>query len=133
MIYLASPYSDPDPAIRQWRFEAACKATAQMFRAGLIVFSPIVHSHPLTQYGLPSEWKFWQRYDHAYLEACSALAVLTLDGWRESEGVSNEIKTANELGIPFCSIDPESLNIAAKPEIASAEITEAKEESVWGD
>ena len=44
MIYLASPYSDPDPAVRQSRFEAACKATAEMLRAGLIVFSPVMWS-----------------------------------------------------------------------------------------
>ena len=131
MIYLASPYSDPDPAIRLWRFEAACKATAQMLRAGLIVFSPVVHSHPLTQYGLPSDWKFWQRYDRAYLEACSALAVLTLDGWRESEGVSSEIKAANDLGIPFWTIEPESVGVTAKAEIASTETIGAEEESLW--
>jgi len=28
MIYLASPYSSPDPAVREARFRAACKATA---------------------------------------------------------------------------------------------------------
>ena len=132
MIYLASPYSDPDPSVRRWRFEAACKATAQMLRAGLIVFSPVVHSHPLTQYGLPTDWKFWHRYDLVYLEACSAMAVLTLDGWRESEGVSNEIKAANDLGIAFWTIKPESLNISVKPENASSETTRAEEESIWG-
>ena len=35
MIYLASPYSDPDPAVREQRFEAACAVTAVMLRAGL--------------------------------------------------------------------------------------------------
>ena len=132
MIYLSMPYSDPDPAIRQWRFDAACKATAEMLRVGLIVISPVVLSHPLTNYGLPDDWQFWQSYDRAYLEACSALAVLTLDGWRESEGVSNEIKIANDLGIPFWKIDPEDFGLSAKPKTASAGITEAKEESIWG-
>ena len=116
MIYLSSPYSSEDAALRQWRFEAACKATAEMLRAGLIVWSPVVHSHPLTLYGLPSDWQFWQSYDRAYLEACSALTVLTLDGWRESEGVANEIKMANELGIPFWTIEPERFGIASVPE-----------------
>ena len=115
MIYLASAYSDPNPSVRQWRFEAACKATAKMLRAGLIVFSPVVHSHPLTRYGLPSDWKFWHRYDRVYLEACSAMAVLTLDGWRESEGVNNEIKIAKDLGMPFWLLDPESVGIAKRP------------------
>ena len=30
MIYLASPYSDPAPAVREQRFEAACAVTAAM-------------------------------------------------------------------------------------------------------
>ena len=123
MIYLPSPYSSDDPAIRQWRFEAACKATAQMLRAGLIVWSPVIHSHPLTNYGLPGDWQFWQSYDRAYLGASSALAVLTLDGWRESEGVASEIKMANELGIPFWTIEPERFGISANPEHTPAEDT----------
>ena len=86
-----------------------------MLRAGLIVFSPVVHSHPLTRYGLPGNWGFWKGYDRAYLEACSALAVLTLEGWRESQGVSSEIKAAEELGMPYCFIDPGTVGLARAP------------------
>ena len=107
MIYLASPYTHPDPAVRQWRFEAACRVTAKLMRAGLIVFSPIAHSHPLTRYGLPGEWQFWQRYDRAHLEACSGLAVLMLEGWKESKGVQSEIAFARDLGKPVIFIAPE--------------------------
>ena len=121
MIYLSCPYSSEDPAIRQFRFESACKATAQMLQSGLIVICPIVLSHPLTNYGLPDDWQFWQSYDRTYLQACSALAVLALDGWQESEGVANEIKMANELEIPFWTIEPERFGIAAIPEHTPAE------------
>ena len=55
LIYLASPYSHPDFVVRQRRFDADCQATATMVRAGLIVFSPIAYSHPLTRYGLPGD------------------------------------------------------------------------------
>jgi Domain of unknown function (DUF1937). len=47
MIYLASPYSHPDPLVREARFDAACRAMADLVHAGQIVFSPIVHGHPL--------------------------------------------------------------------------------------
>jgi hypothetical protein len=60
MIYLACPYTHPNPAVREQRFEAACVATASLMRSGKTVFSPIVHSHPLVHYGLPIEWEFWQ-------------------------------------------------------------------------
>jgi len=34
MIYLASPYSHPDPAVRAERYRAACRATAALLLAG---------------------------------------------------------------------------------------------------
>ena len=91
-----------------------------MLRAGLIVFSPVVHSHPLTRYGLPGNWGFWKGYDQAYLEACSALAVLTLDGWRKSEGVGSEIRVAEQLGMPCWLVDPARVGLARMPKSTPA-------------
>jgi len=106
-MYVSSPYSDSDPAVREHRYEAACSATAMLLRAGLAAFSPVVHSHPLTRHGLPGDWEFWQRYDRACLEACTGVAVLMLEGWKESKGVQAEIAMARELGKPVIFIDPE--------------------------
>jgi hypothetical protein len=83
-------------------------------RAGLVVFSPVAHSHPLTRYGLPGDWRFWERSDRAMLEACDALAILALDGWKESKGVSVEIRIAFELGLPVFLIDPARVGIRAE-------------------
>jgi hypothetical protein len=63
MIYLASPYSHPDPAVRQERYEAVCQAAAELISRGHIVFSPVAHSHTIATYGLPGDWEFWQRTD----------------------------------------------------------------------
>ncbi len=49
MIYLASPYTHVDAAVRESRFDAACLAMSTLMRAGLSVYSPIVHSHPLVR------------------------------------------------------------------------------------
>jgi len=114
MIYMASPYSHPDPAVRQWRFDAACRAAARMMRSGMFIFAPIVHSHPLTLYGLPGDWGFWQRYDRAHLERCSEFMVLAIDGWRESKGVQAEMAIARELGVPVRIIDPAEVGIRAE-------------------
>lgn len=100
MIYLASPYSHPDPAVRQQRFEAACRAAAAMIRQGQTVFSPIAHSHAICAFGVPLDWRFWSRHDRRYLEACDEVVVLMLDGWQESVGVQAEIAIARELGKP---------------------------------
>jgi len=114
VIYLGQPYSHADPAVRQWRFDAACRATAALMRAGLVVFSPVAHSHPLTRYGLPGDWRFWERSDRAMLEACDTLAILALDGWKESVGVGAEIRIAFELGLPVFLIDPARVGIRAE-------------------
>ncbi len=98
MIYLASPYSHPDEAVRQQRYELACEATAKLCRWGHVVFSPIVHSHPLVQYGLPTDWEFWSWYDREFIKCCDELVVLQLDGWEDSAGVANEQEIAMNAG-----------------------------------
>ena len=110
MIYLASPYSDPDPLICEARFVAVCRAAAELMRKGANIFSPIAHTHPIAQFGLPKGWEFWEQYDRLYLEACSELWVLMLDGWRESKGITGEIRIINELGKPVRCVDPHTLN-----------------------
>jgi nucleoside 2-deoxyribosyltransferase len=110
MIYLASPYTHPDTHIRQWRFREACRAAAALLRAGVTVFSPIAHSHPLARFGMPTSWEFWSQVDREYLSRCDVLAVLTLAGWRESVGVQAEIQLAHELGIPVVYVSPTELD-----------------------
>lgn len=107
MIYLASPYSHPDPSVREQRFRAACRAAVALLHAGRVVFSPIAHSHPLAQHGLPGNWQFWERYDRAFLERCDEVVVLMLDGWQESVGVQAEIRIARELGKPVRYLAPD--------------------------
>jgi nucleoside 2-deoxyribosyltransferase len=106
MIYLAGPYSHPDPAVREQRYREACRVTAGLLRAGRHVFSPIVHGHPLVEYGLPSDWEFWRRLDQEHLRRCDEVVVLMLDGWRDSAGVRAELQHAQELGLPVSYLDP---------------------------
>ena len=108
MIYLASPYSHPDPAVREQRFRAACRATADLLRAGEVVFSPIVHSHPLVAFDMPTAWAFWERIDRAHLERCDEVGVLMLDGWAHSVGVREELRLARELGKPVRFLDADA-------------------------
>ena len=103
MIYLASPYTHVDTAVRESRFDDVCLATSTLLRAGLHVYSPIVHSHPLVRSGLPIEWEFWQTHDCEHLRRCDELVVLTLDGWKASRGVQAEIELAIELDIRYLS------------------------------
>lgn len=99
MIYLASPYSDPDFCIRVRRFEAVCKAAAHLMERGHLVFCPTAHTHPIAVAGnLPTGWDYWERYDRYMIERCSEVVVYRFLGWRESKGVQAEIRLAIEYG-----------------------------------
>jgi len=107
MIYLASPFSDQEPKVRQQRFDAVCEVAARLMRNGMKIFSPIAHSYPIAQHGLPlTEWNFWEEMDREHLEHCTHLIVLMLDGWEQSVGVQAEIKMAREMGKPVTFLDP---------------------------
>jgi nucleoside 2-deoxyribosyltransferase len=103
LTYLASPYTHSDPAVVEARFEAACKAAANMMRFGFKVFSPIAHSHPVEQLGMAEKMsgEFWLRQDFGILRHCDAIAVLTIPGWTKSKGVNAEIELATLLDIPL--------------------------------
>lgn len=101
LIYLASPYSHPDPEVRRQRFDTVCFAAAGFMREGHHIFSPIAHTHPIAMQGdLPKGWEFWAEYDRKIIAVCGELWVLQMDGWRESQGVAAEVKIAEEYGLP---------------------------------
>jgi hypothetical protein len=112
MIYLASPYSHPDPAVREQRFRDACRAAVTLMRKGRFIFSPIAHSHSLAEFGLPGDWDFWERIDREHLWRCDRLVVLMLDGWRESVGVQAEIEIAEKLGLPVEYLPPDVRDVS---------------------
>lgn len=75
------------------------------------MFSPISHSHPIAVNGVPSDWTFWESFDRRMLSASDELAVLMLDGWRESRGVQAEIELALEMDLPIRYVRPEDVGV----------------------
>ncbi len=105
-IYLATPYTDKSPAVRQARFEAVNKVAAVLMSKDFLVFSPISHTHPIALAGdLPKGWDFWREYDLTFIEWADELHVLMQDGWDVSTGVTAEIRLATELGMPVHYIE----------------------------
>jgi hypothetical protein len=106
VIYLASPYSHPDPLIMQSRFEVAERVTAQLLNKRVWVYSPIVHCHALaTRFNLPRNFEFWRDYNFALLRHASELYVTDMPGWDESKGVAAELNFARQCGIPRRLLD----------------------------
>jgi nucleoside 2-deoxyribosyltransferase len=106
-IYLASPYSHPDAAVRDARFKAACRKAAEYLNIGRAVFSPIAHSHPIADHmdeEKRMDFHLWMKADLPLLRFAKELHVLCIDGWRTSRGVTREIEYADQLGIPVVQV-----------------------------
>ena len=110
MIYLACPYSHPDSRVRHARFVLANAMAAELMRCGLHVFSPISHSHPIADYGLPGGWDYWAEYDRWFLERCDRMYVLKAPGWKKSVGLQAEVETFTGMGKPIHYLECPDVN-----------------------
>jgi hypothetical protein len=101
-VYLASPYSHPDPLVRESRYAAAKHAVKFLLGRKIWVYSPIVHCHVLAgEEKLPFDFSAWEAYNYAMLEHASKLFILRIDGTDQSKGVAAEIVEAARLGISY--------------------------------
>jgi hypothetical protein len=101
MIYLASPYTHSDPAVRKQRFQCVKTALFLLLRDRVWAYSPIVHCHELARENkLPTTHDFWLEYDFDFLRRCDALYTLILPGWEDSKGVAEERAVAHHVFIP---------------------------------
>jgi hypothetical protein len=109
LAYFASPFSHPDKAHQEWNRRQACKAAGALIILGTHVVSPIAHNLAVINemQGLETGWELWRDQDLAMLRKCDKLIVYKLPGWDTSVGVTEEIKTATELGMPIEYIETE--------------------------
>lgn len=129
--YLASPYSDPDPMIREQRYLAAASALQTLLSNKIWAYSPIVHCHELSKlWGLPSDAEFWRDYDAAMIRASDGIFVLRLDGWAKSIGVTGEIKLASELNKSITYLMPGSLFDAASTVVLNQDPSKSSAEGI---
>ena len=106
IIYIACPYSGTS-AQRALRFEQTEEYVAELIKEGNCAVSPIVHCHGMSiKYNMPSDYEFWKEYCITLLKGCSVMYVYMLDGWQDSVGVTDEIRTAWLHGIPISYIKP---------------------------
>jgi len=102
MIYLASPYYDPDKQVREKRYRDISSVVARLIQDGVHVFSPIVHNHHIAErFGLAGNWAFWGPHDIHMLRHSERLTVVMMDGWEKSTGIQAEISIAKQMHIPM--------------------------------
>lgn len=97
--YMPSPYTNY-PRGREQAYHDACLAAAEFIKRGIHVFSPVAHSHPIAELGGidPLDHEIWMPLDLAILDRFDGLVIPMMLGWRESEGVTKEIKRAEAGG-----------------------------------
>lgn len=114
-IYLAIPYS----GLHEISFKIANEVAAQLMLEGNVVFSPITHSHSLSQQcKLPTTWEFWLEQDREFVIWADELYIVVISDYfipntqgigyengikfiENSVGVQGEILIATEHGKPI--------------------------------
>lgn len=106
MIYLAQPYSHPEPTMQAWRYREACHCCAWLFNRGDHVYSPIVHWHEIaSRHELPTDAFAWQKENQHFLTKANRVYVLWLAGWEQSRGLHFELTYALTAGLPVYTLE----------------------------
>lgn len=92
MIYLAAPYSDPDPVIVQARMEIIYHAIGEFMKEGKHVITPLFMHEVATRHKLDGTYEYWEDYCLDVLKRCDEMIVLCLRGWTDSRGIKGEIE-----------------------------------------
>jgi hypothetical protein len=106
-IYLGSPYTDPRPSMMAHRYKrnrAALRKLTSAEPRGTI-FAPIFVGHQLAGLGVELTHAGWMAWCLRFLRPASALYVLTLPGWEDSVGLGEEVRLADNLGLPIIGCD----------------------------
>lgn len=128
-FYLATPYTQwpygPEDAARMAAYEAA-----NLMAKGLVVFSPIAHSHAVIQFlpkGLQFDHDFWMHNDGPLMQGAGGLIVVRAEGWEDSKGIAEEIKRFKDWEKPVFYSTPLYVSKADRigPSPYATEIMEA--------
>lgn len=117
IAYLATPYSRYPNGGPSAAFKDACKIAAHLVCAGIKVYSPIAHTHPIAVHGALDllNHAIWLPFDEAMMEVSSVLIVAQMDGWEDSVGIAHEVKFFEERNRPIYDLDPRSLEMTLRP------------------
>lgn len=116
MLYLATPYTKYPGGVDA-AFKDAARLAARLILNGYVVFSPIVHTHPIAVYGEIDhlDHELWMKLDRHMMNACDALVVAMMPGLEESVGVQIEIDYFYAAGKPVHFLECETLELRDVP------------------
>lgn len=107
LIYVAAPYSKVEDKTQFMSDFMQFCGNHMMNNEGDHLVSPLFNHFSLDKVpGMAGDYAFWGDYSRNLLKRCDELWVLKHKGWDQSTGVADEIKTAEELGIPVVYLHP---------------------------
>lgn len=115
LTYLATPYTDYPHGIDQ-AFQDAAQLGGRLLLAGVNVYSPISHCHPLALYGEinPRDRGVWLPFNRTMLQLAGVLLVAHLPSWQRSIGMAAEVEAFAESERPIYDLEPQSLFMARR-------------------
>lgn len=91
--YLATPYSKHPDGIEA-AFREASAAAGVLLGAGVHVYCPIAHTHPIAEYGKLDHYShdLFLPLDEQMMEHAHGCLVVMMPTWHESRGIKHEIE-----------------------------------------
>lgn len=92
LAYLASPYTNYPDSI-EIAFRDVSRIAGKLLLAGVHVYSPIAHCHPMAVYGDIDalDRDFWLSYQETMMARCDVLIIAEMKSWQESIGIAHEV------------------------------------------
>lgn len=112
LIYLATPYTKYPSSI-EMAFQHAAMLAARLLSAGLKIYSPITHTHPIAKYGglSATDHTIWLAFDRAMIAKSDALLVAKMPTWDSSFGIAYELKLFKLAEKPVFYLDPDTMTV----------------------
>jgi len=106
IVYLATPYTRYPTGIVP-AFRDACTIAAKLVKAGVSVYSPIAHIHPIAFHGEinPLDNDIWVPFNVPMMEVSDVLLVTKMLSWEVSAGIKHEIEFFTKANKPVYYLD----------------------------
>ena len=118
--YVGTPYTKYKDGTKE-AYKMACRNTALLINAGIMAFCPIGHGEGLVDHGDidAKDHDLWMRIDRPFMNAAVGLVVVMADGWQESRGLAEEIRTFRAQGKMIIYMENGVLPIEFHPKMLS--------------
>lgn len=107
IVYVAAPYSNVKDKNHLMLTIADVSGQYMKDNPGEYTITGLVHHYACQLHDdIGTDWNFWKDFCEQFIKKCDKLLVIRYEGWDKSFGVAEEIRLANELGIPVVYTDP---------------------------